>query len=150
MHSYYLSTIFDRDLLRKKIVEAAKTLKGVEFDAIAVRGVSGLTFGSILSYKLKSGLVVVRKSLEGSHADTSLEVSSGLPGDFKYIIVDDLTSSGETIREIKDRVGQQYSRTQLVGAYFYLGSTSKARWCPGFNIEEIQDCYYEHGRNRGD
>lgn len=93
-HSDYLSKVFVKERRNEAISKMVETLKDLDFDAIAVRGVSGITMGSILAHVLNKELVVVRKLEEDSHASYNAET----PKEFsKYIVVDDFTCSGETL-----------------------------------------------------
>jgi hypothetical protein len=71
----------------------------LKFDAIAVRGISGMIIGAPLAANLGKPLIVVRKPSEKSHGEP-VEVPTLLPGKFRYIIIDDMIASGETVRSI--------------------------------------------------
>lgn len=114
--SYYLQKCFiqrERDIA---LQEAEEQLKDLDYDSIVVRGLSGTIMGSCLAHRLKKNLVVVRKG-EECHG-YSLEYN-----DFpkKYIILDDLVSSGDTIRSIKDRMDRILDSisSRCMGIYLY-------------------------------
>lgn len=69
----------------------------VEFDSIAVTGMSGVLIGSIISYKVNKPLILVRKRSDKSHSGYELE---GNLGSEKYIIIDDTIDEGKTVNNI--------------------------------------------------
>jgi len=107
-HAAYLHHIFEGyDKRQEKISLIIKSIRSFErkyktpIHYIVVRGVSGITMGSIVAHKMKKGLIVVRKT-EKAHSDYNVE---GLPcyGNSPYyngIIVDDCVDSGKTVIEI--------------------------------------------------
>lgn len=83
--------------LARKVTKEIRE-KGVEFDAIACRGVSGIVVSSAVASRLAKQLIVVRKPDEKSHSECEVE---GRPyGDFKYIVIDDFICTGKTVVEI--------------------------------------------------
>lgn len=97
----------------------------IKFDSIAVKGNSGTLVAGALSIRLKRNLVLVRKN-DGSHSGRSMEgfYSSSSKGPFaideddkhiRYIIIDDLIATGDTILEIHSKLGKR----QLVGVFLY-------------------------------
>ncbi len=105
------------------------------FDAIAVRGVSGLVIGSILADRLGKHLLVVRRQSDikavgiGWKDDTAREQYTQAchskmlvegPLDWtplaRYIVVDDFTSSGNTLKWIHEAIG---TRAQHVNTFLY-------------------------------
>lgn len=96
-HNFWASS---RTSLKNLSVEICKELRKTdrEFDAIACRGVSGTVVGAAVASRLSKQLIVVRKPDVQSHSEYDVE---GRPyGFFKYIIIDDFVSTGETVREI--------------------------------------------------
>ena len=101
--------------------------KNLVFNAIAVRGVSGIYMGAIVSARLKMPTVIVRKESEkiDSHAHTMVEwceERSPLFG-MKYLIIDDLISGGNTVLSIKNAIAQVANETMVkpicVGVILY-------------------------------
>lgn len=145
MHSGYLRTIFDSTVQLHKAISAAKKIfkkSTVEFDAIAVTGVSGTTFGSILAYTLKKQLIVVRKRTEKTHGNYICE---GTPNEnYKYIIVDDFISSGATIFNIIQEI--EWSKQdgfvgEFVGSYLYQYDGGRQKY---FDVDDtLGQCYAE-------
>lgn len=103
--------LFPKD--RKKIIDkAVKKLRKVKFDTIAVSGFSGAILGSIVAHRLRKKLTLIRKPDDDSHSTTKIE---GNTWDCKYIILDDLISSGKTYHRIRDAMCE----SELVGIYLY-------------------------------
>ena len=101
----YNSSNFDRDKLEFKLgVIEDLLLEAEDFKVIAVRGVSGLLFGSILAYRMNKGLVVVRKPGESTHSGMVVEGCFPDVGE-GWVIVDDLVATGGTVAEIIYRMG---------------------------------------------
>lgn len=111
----------------------------LDFEAIAVSGVSGLVVGGALSYATGIPLVVVRKSGDKKHSDFSVE--SSLVGDFKYVILDDLISSGSTIKRIITKIerdlrfydnSKDYRVPECVGIILYYATHHQQTYCKTF------------------
>lgn len=89
----------------KKLIEdaAKKIKKDKAITAIAVSGISGCTIGTLVSFLSKKPLIVVRK---GEKRNSSFDVESVLEKEQKgsYIVVDDLISSGNTMRRIVEYI----------------------------------------------
>jgi len=100
---------------RKAIVQdAIRHLKPIhaDYDTIAVRGVSGLTVGSILAHMLQKHLIIVRKDGESSHGKPVEGVVNS-----RYIIVDDFEVSGNTVNVINE--GAAKLRGTWVATYMW-------------------------------
>jgi adenine/guanine phosphoribosyltransferase-like PRPP-binding protein len=99
----YLRTAIEGDNLShiiKNVTAEAKTLyRG--FDAIAFRGISGALVAPAVAANLKKNLIIVRKSTTDTVSDYLVE---GHRRKQRYIIIDDMISSGDTIRAIKRNI----------------------------------------------
>jgi adenine/guanine phosphoribosyltransferase-like PRPP-binding protein len=75
-----------------------------EFDAIAFRGMSGAMVAPAVAMQLGVPFVLVRKKGDGSHSSCEVEAlwTTGL----RYVIVDDLVSSGTTVHAIQDQLAE--------------------------------------------
>lgn len=113
---YYLSKF--TKLVPKALKKVREFRRKHPFDAIAFTGSSGAALSYLLSYQLKVPLVCVRKNGDGSHYRAPLE---GVVGFKRYIIVDDLISSGNTIRRISNRIKEdpRNKNSKLVGVVLY-------------------------------
>lgn len=127
LSSYHENGGFNKRKRKAIVKKVIADLKGVDFDAIAVQGVSGLIMGPIVAYLMNKNLVVVRKQGEKSHASQLVEspVSSG-----KYVILDDFVNSGTTARTIRDAIKKAHLDMELVGGYC---------WVPGRRFQLYPD-----------
>ena len=122
-HSPYLNCAMTQT--QRVIGDALKTLGDhvKEFDAIVVTGVSGLIVGPTLAYLLGKRLAVVRKKSDwhttgNNHAVVNVE--SALNMNDRWIFVDDLIASGETIKRVETemRVVEGF-KGKMAGRYLY-------------------------------
>ena len=96
--SSYLNTALDmeRALFAVSVIERIVKEKEIEFDTIVFRGMSGAILAPLVAAKLGKELLMVRKE-DNSHSSYIVE---GNIATRKYIILDDLISTGETILSI--------------------------------------------------
>lgn len=95
-----------------------------KFDAIAVMGYSMAFIAPCVADALHKHLILVRKPNEFSHSNYAVEGTMCK----KYIIIDDLVCSGETIETIKQKMGDFfYCNAKLVGIYLYQPQHSSYR-----------------------
>lgn len=115
MRSSYLKNAMDSKQLPTLIRQLKKNIheSGVEFNAIAFRGMSGALVAPLLALRMKKGLIVCRKSSEQAHAGP---VEGHLQGG-GYIIVDDFKASGRTICSI-DKVIQDWWARECIAQVF--------------------------------
>ena len=104
IQSDYLDTVLVAGGLKKHVCNILKTIKKhrLKFDAIAVRGCSGMLVGAPVAMKLGKSLIIVRKN-ESTHAAWDIE------GDIdcnSFIIIDDFILTGDTVKEIHTKVIQ--------------------------------------------
>jgi adenine/guanine phosphoribosyltransferase-like PRPP-binding protein len=113
--SGYIKVGFELKNRSNIIKTAVRKLKGQPFDAIACIGVSGMIYAPILAYVLQKHLIVIRKS-EQSHASEKVEtlIASG-----RYIIVDDFTATGRTIKDAVAHIKDHHSQLKCVGVYLW-------------------------------
>jgi hypothetical protein len=113
--SLYHSHLFDLPKFKRTIKRAVpkirKFRKSHPFDAIAFCGFSGGPIAGILSHRLSIPLIAVRKKGEKYHGCNPI----GLTGADRYIIIDDLIASGDTIRWIKASIAKWSPNSKLVG-----------------------------------
>jgi len=65
---------------------------------------------------LNKNIILVRKKHEKCYSDFAIE---GVKP-FRYIIVDDLICSGNTVRHIKRNILSEYERSKCIGLYCYM------------------------------
>ena len=118
VHSDYMRDNFQPRKFRCMAEDVADTImnEGVKFDAIACRGVSGLMIAAPVALLLDKPLIVVRKSIEGSHS--SFMVEGYLPRRLRYIIIDDFVETGDTIRQIIEEISAFYLDSRKRGEKF--------------------------------
>lgn len=138
----YLTAVLDPDQRRRTVDHVIRNLAGVEFDAIAFRGLSGSLIAPIVAMEMGKTLLAVRKG-EFSHSGRIVE------GDYNartYVIVDDMISSGDTIKEIVKAITEALElgswtvcghTARCVGVILYLTSTK-----PFFSLQDIKEGYY--------
>ena len=117
---------------------AIKTIRKskLEFDAIAFSGMSGAMFAPILAHILKKEIIMVRKRAdmpERGHSSFGVE---GYAAAKRYVIVDDLVSTGTTARYIHGHISQDFAPdAACVGVYCYL--TDEFKKADDYRIEDI-------------
>jgi adenine/guanine phosphoribosyltransferase-like PRPP-binding protein len=95
-HSEYLRYCMHPLALAENLQRAVVALEGYEYDALACRGISGMSFTFPLTVMVGKPPIVVRKKHEESHGNWV----EGYYAAKRYIIVDDFVGSGDTAREI--------------------------------------------------
>lgn len=116
-HSGYTENTFSGpENLRNTIRRTVKALrpKVGEFDAIAFRGTSGALMAPIISALLKKHLIMVRKQ-DGHHGQYEIEGAL----DCRYIILDDIIATGNTVRVIQVEIEDVSPDARCVGIYLY-------------------------------
>jgi hypothetical protein len=120
--SYYLETMGNSAQLKKVVDRSVRQIRKAikdghypKLDAIACRGISGIIVASAVSIRLGVQLIVVRKTLDESHAESLIE-GEPLTGEYTFICMDDFVCSGDTIRETC-----RYLVGKHVGNYLYRG-----------------------------
>ncbi|WP_280395528.1 phosphoribosyltransferase [Nocardia brasiliensis] len=103
----------------KAISDARTVLKDVHFDTLVGTGLSGALMIPTLARALSVDFLLIRKPNDGSHARSNCE---GRLGE-KWLFVDDLIDTGETLRRVYREVGEAATArghaTGFVGAYLY-------------------------------
>jgi adenine/guanine phosphoribosyltransferase-like PRPP-binding protein len=132
--SGYILKAFNPTTYKATLRAALKTLKEYEdtFDAIAIRGTSGLLFGPPLTMMLKKSLIVVRKPKAQESSHSSHEVETNLTKG-TYLIVDDCIGGGSTIKAIGSGIKKVHPHLKSNG-HVYL-------W--GTNVYSHRDCLEE-------
>jgi orotate phosphoribosyltransferase len=125
----YLSSIFDPIRYAKTFRQSFRILRALKkdhpFDAIAVRGVSGMALGFALAHKLKVGVICVRKSETKAHSKLCVE---GFVGAKRYVIVDDLVDNGETVKYIVREIKVEAPQAICVAGFFYSSAQAMDRY----------------------
>lgn len=123
---YHLRKVLNPIALNKHmdyVVPVIRALKRKhKFQAIAVTGLSGIIYGSVLSARINVPLTVVRSSGVSCHSPKRIEGRRAARlSKIKYAIVDDFISSGKTVRRIISRIKNYHDSTMEPAiAFFYL------------------------------
>jgi len=129
INSSYLHEVLDHaslNAISNKLFKILSKKTTRKFNAIACRGYSGCIVAAPLCCKLKKDLIIVRK--DSSHSCCRVE---GPKRSKRYIIIDDLISSGNTIFSILEDV-DNYIKSECVGIYLYAEDRKSV---PVFNME---------------
>ena len=118
----YLTNILPRVEADKTVSKAVAALSGIDFDTIAVRGVSGLLIGPVLAHLMGKELLVIRKG-DSVERSTSYHLIEGHIAVKRYIIADDLIASGSTCVRIIHAVRKEAPKATLVGILLYNDTT---------------------------
>lgn len=105
--------------------DALKKLGLDKFDAIAFRGVSGALVAPVVGYLLKKPLIAVRKTTEGCHSN--LRTETAINGPIRYVVVDDLVCTGDTLRAIDDDVQRHNPGSQMILCITYVHNDTSNR-----------------------
>lgn len=100
-HVDYLEKLIRIEEVKKTIRRSKALLKRYDFDTIAFRGMSGALIAPHLALALNKHLILVRKNITDTHSEHTVE---GNKGSLRYVIVDDLIATGNTVRTILDAV----------------------------------------------
>jgi orotate phosphoribosyltransferase len=96
--------------------------KDLEFDAIACCGISGLMVVPQIAELLKKNILVIRKDLNG-YSNFNIEG----PYTNRYIIIDDLICSGNTVKTIMKAIKSEFHKPKCLGIYCYMPEESAYR-----------------------
>lgn len=118
--SSYLTAVFDLPRRRKIISDLVNCIKlsGIEFEAIAFRGMSGALIVPDVSTQLDKPFILIRKE-DSSHSSHKFEGELAIT---TYIIIDDCISSGQTVMDIMDSMGEQIPSSDCKGVFLYAHS----------------------------
>jgi orotate phosphoribosyltransferase len=102
----------------KIIIKAVCDLRKIDdqFDSIACCGVSGLMVVPQIAELLNKNIVIVRKPDEKRYSNFFIEGVSP----FRYVVVDDLICSGNTLKWIKNTIYEDNPQARCVGLYCYM------------------------------
>jgi orotate phosphoribosyltransferase-like protein len=130
-HELWQKAIYNPKIMAIKAEELALVVaddaKKYKIGTIAVRGVSGISIGSVVSYLTKIPLCVIRKEKEDKHSFYNVEYNDDLISSFNYCIIDDLIDSGNTIESIIAKMKETDNRFNLIRIYLYRDIRRKMR-----------------------
>ena len=121
----------DRREVIDRIVKRLKPLSD-DFDAIVVCGASMMLISSVVAYKMNKNLILVRKINDDNYSGYMVE---GLHHQ-RYIFIDDLISSGKTLKYVLGAVNKFMNGCECV----YLGLYLTSLTCGGLSwVKQIID-----------
>lgn len=114
----HTSRVLNHKYRNSVIIKAVCELRKIsnDFDSIACSGISGLIVVPQIAEILNKNIVIIRKDSEKRYSEFHLEGVAP----FRYVIVDDLICSGQTVRSIKNTIKDEYPRARCVGVYTYM------------------------------
>jgi orotate phosphoribosyltransferase-like protein len=134
MAASYIKRAFDPVLLRRIALETYQVMRSVGAEVVVVRGLSGTVVATTMAALFNTPFAIVRKPNESSHSSFGLEVHTVFSEETfnnetyrDWIIVDDLISTGTTIREIKDKVDSSVIKGICKGIVLYANENSTQR-----------------------
>lgn len=125
VYPLHLDTIYKRTVLAatiRKLTTKMRTFnKKHKFDTIVGTGLSGLLVLTPLALALRKHFLAIRREKEACHEYSHV----GYASTRKYVIVDDLIASGNTIDRIITLAEKDNNKAKLVGIFLY--STGQTR-----------------------
>lgn len=120
IQSSYLSEVFNPSTYTEVIRKVRMKLRNIKYDTIAFRGISGAAVAFPLAAATGKNLICVRK-VNASHCHLNVE---GCFVGKRYIIVDDFIISGDTLKEIKSSIEEEFKKNsstnpECVAVLFY-------------------------------
>ena len=138
LHADYLQ----QSLLNPKelVANARSALKGIKFDTMVSRGLSGALVVPMLARALRKNWLIIRKDNDGSHSSKKVEGTLGE----RWMFIDDLVSSGHTrkicFEAVDDLCRECNFASAFVGTWTYTNDA--------YYDEESDACTYEQLRQR--
>lgn len=127
----YNGKIFDLKLRTKLVREMCRMLKHMDFDSIAISGYSMSVIGSMVAWRMNKHVIVCRKDGESSHSGLRVEGEKEFR---RFIIIDDLIASGNTLNHVLGRVKELNSDAKFLGMMLF---NSESYWRPVAELEKL-------------
>jgi adenine/guanine phosphoribosyltransferase-like PRPP-binding protein len=117
----YLEGVFDPKKLSGIVNRIVSTLRPLQYDAIAMSGMSGALVGSIVANRLGKPMMLVRKPHEEKFSHSRQKIESGVQHNrpICYVIIDDLISSGDTINRIRYAIENENVNSTCIAIVLY-------------------------------
>jgi adenine/guanine phosphoribosyltransferase-like PRPP-binding protein len=112
----HTSIVLNHQFRNMIVMEAVKKLRVYDFDVIVACGTSGLIVVPQVAEILNKHILVVRKPNEKCYSEFSTEGVAP----HRYVILDDLICSGNTVKHIKRIIKDEYPSAKCIGIYCYL------------------------------
>lgn len=94
---------------------AMSELRGLQFDTMVGRGLSGSLVVPILARAMNKYFAIVRKTGDGSHSARQIEGKLGK----RWIFVDDLICTGDTFKKSIETINATKEHMVCAGIYLY-------------------------------
>jgi adenine/guanine phosphoribosyltransferase-like PRPP-binding protein len=119
-HSQYLGLVLGSEVRKQTIANTVKHLRAWSdyFDTIVVSGTSGLLIGPSVADKLDKKIIVVRKDNDNSHIGSNFIIEGDISGK-RYIIIDDVICSGNTVERMIKKVGVWAPKLCFMGVFMF-------------------------------
>ena len=130
----HTSRVLSHKYRNKIIMETYSYLKklDIEYDGIACCGASGMLVVPQIAELLKKNIILVRKKLDG-YSDFWIEGANC----HKYIILDDLICSGDTVKHIISSIKNDTPLSQCIGVYSYMRDQCAYRNIPELCLRDL-------------
>jgi len=126
IQSDYLAPALQYNYVYRFMKQAVSLVKQYDFQAFAFSGMSGALVAPLLAYRTHKTMIMVRKPKtkddEGNSSDHSYLRVEGDAAAQRYIIVDDFTASGRTLRHIVKEISEFAPEARCLGCLFYRDS----------------------------
>lgn len=124
----------------RQVVKMIKE-RGLKFDAIACRGISGLLIAPIVAMRLNKTLIVIRKG-EKTHSKYTVEGDHGAKN---YLILDDFIDKGDTVKAITHCIFKANPSARCTGFIAYKQLSYEHAKCEDVNFEaEMKRAWWDH------
>lgn len=147
-HPSWLTDVYDPKKLTKTLDHVCKAIekdkKEFNIQALAVRGNSGTLVAGAISMMVNLPIILVRKEGDGSHSDYKVEFNNILKkkGTAGYVVVDDIISSGDTIRSIFWAVQDHLPLLEMKKIYLYNGHRNEPLYIGGESVKRSVPVQY--------
>lgn len=114
----HTSRILNHKVRNKYVIQTFTALRKLnfDFDSIACSGISGFLMVPQVAELLNKNIVIVRKTVEDTYSEFLIEGVAPT----RYIIVDDLICSGNTVKHILKTIKEEHPRAVCMGVYSYM------------------------------
>jgi orotate phosphoribosyltransferase len=136
--SSHTSRILSHKYRNKIIMTSYSYLKDldIQYDGIACCGASGMLVIPQIAELLKKNIILIRKKIDG-YSDFLVEGANSR----RYIILDDLICSGNTVKHILKSIKEESPRSECIGVYCYMPEESTYRNHPEYCKRDLGISY---------
>ena len=130
----HTSRILSHKYRNKIIMNTYAALKKYnnKYDGIACMGVSGIMVVPQIAELLNKNIIIVRKQIDG-YSDFIIEGAYT----HKYIIIDDLICSGDTVKTIIKNIKEEIPKAKCIGVWSYMKDQCAYRNMPEYCEKDL-------------